>query len=128
MRIAIANDRDKQIAAHTGRCPRFLIYDVTEGKIEEERPRDNPMALNECGDHSHQHDHGHSHHSHDSLMATLADCQILLCRGMGPRLVADLAAVGIEGLICNEESAEEALRKLVAGELKVVKTSQCQHG
>lgn len=120
MKIAIASDDQVRVAAHTGRCRGFAIYEIAEGTACRLEYRPNTFtahALGQCaGGHAHDSAAGHSH-SHATLLDALADCQALVTRGAGPRLVTDLAARGIEVWACVVESAEEAARQFADGTL-----------
>ena len=55
---------------------------------------------------------------HDILFQAIHDCDVLLARGMGPRLADDLAARGIKPMVTNETDIARALDCLIKGELK----------
>lgn len=117
MRIAVASDDGTRVAAHTGRCGGFVIYDVSGAAVERVEYRTNwftTHARAACSD-----DHGGAEHasSHGPLLEALADCRALVTRGLGPRLVADLAAHGIGAYVCDTESADEAAALYARGQL-----------
>ncbi len=110
MRIAIASDDQQHIAAHTGRCGGFVIYEIIDGlakRIEFRANRFTHHAQGDCGAETHAHE-GKSGHSHTALLDALADCQALISRGMGPRLMTDLSRNGIEAAVCTEAEVERA--------------------
>lgn len=121
MRIAVASDDGVSIAGHFGRCAGFLVFDVENGDAKKFDYRLNNFGHHQHGHHEHGHDHDHSdeHHSHDGFISALADCQVVICRGMGRRAVADLAAKGIKPAITAENiSAQEAAKLYACGRLK----------
>jgi predicted Fe-Mo cluster-binding NifX family protein len=129
MRLAVASDNESDIAAHTGRCRGFVIYDVIEGepKRVEYRPNDSTAhARGECSGESHQHGHA-GHHSHGSLLEALSDCQALVTRGMGPRLVVDLNSQGIAPHVCDVEDVDQAARLFAKGQLTRVEGGGACH-
>ncbi len=134
MKIAIASDDGQQIAQHTGRCGCFVIYEIDAGQAvrrEERANRFTAHALGQCDESGPGHNGEHHHQSHDSLLDNLADCQVLVSRGMGPRLVVDLTSRGIRPFFCNVESVEEAAQQFAAGKLLPIEgaASCChQHG
>lgn len=132
MRIAVPSDDGVTIASHTGRTRGFIVFDLENGVATKREYRTNrytPHALGKCGEngmggsHPH-HDHGHSH---DTLLDALRDCEVLLAHGMGPRLVADLAARNIRVIFCEDQVAEDAVGKLAAGLLVSTGKSSCKH-
>ena len=117
MKIAVASDDGVNVALHTGRCRGFVIYEVAGQAATHTEYRANNFtthALGQCqGDHAH--DSGSSHHSHGPLVDALGDCTVLVTRGLGPRLIADLAVRGIEAYLCLVETAEEAAVQYARG-------------
>lgn len=138
MRIAVATDDGRMLAAHTGRCRGVVVFDVEGGaacRVEERINTFTAHARGECasghGDHRGAHAghdapaghaggaeaHATSHHSHDGLLGALADCRVLITRGMGPRLVADLSAHGIDPFVSLVEDVDEAASLFARGQL-----------
>lgn len=141
MRVAIAADNEQTIAAHTGRCQGFVIYDIDNAEAKKVEYRINNMTQHGQG-HAHGHGHGggqscgqHGHgagqsaHSHSGLLDALDDCQMLVACGMGPRLVQDLERRGIEVFFSMERDVEKAAEALAKGELQAnPRGSSCSHG
>jgi predicted Fe-Mo cluster-binding NifX family protein len=128
-RIAIASDDEHQLARHTGRCRGFVIFDIVDGVAARVGYRPNDFtghARGECHEH-HAHAAGQGHHSHDGLINALQDCCALLTRGMGPRLVNDLAAVGIEAFVCDATEVEGAAEAFARGDLAHGESAPCPH-
>ena len=130
MRIAVASDDGISIAGHFGRCAGFLVFDVENGDAKKSDYRLNSFGHHQHGQHEHEHghdhDHGEGHHSHDDFISALADCQAVICRGMGRRAVADLAANGIKPAITAENiSAQEAAKLYAQGGLQASTDSSC---
>ena len=119
MRIAVASDNGVDVAMHTGRCKGFVIYELADEaatRIEQRVNGFTAHATGQCqGEHSHE--PGAGHHSHGALVDALADCAALVTRGLGPRLVADLAARGIEGYMCPDQSSDYAAQLCEQGRL-----------
>jgi len=61
----------------------------------------------------HGHGHGHDHHFQEKL-AVMADCQVLLARGMGQPAYERLQAAGIEPLLVDEREIETAVQAYLA--------------
>ncbi|HNQ21632.1 MAG TPA: NifB/NifX family molybdenum-iron cluster-binding protein [Phycisphaerae bacterium] len=119
-RVAFASDDGTAIAAHTGRCACFVIYNVADGQAPRVESRANTFTTHAqegcAGPHAPGPPAGH--HSHASLLDALADCQVLVTRGLGPRLLADLGARGIDVCVCNADGVEDAARLFAAGQLR----------
>jgi predicted Fe-Mo cluster-binding NifX family protein len=83
-------------------------------------------ARGECdgtGQHADHHRHGHA-----DLLANIGDCQVLVSRGMGPRLVADLRDRGVRPFLCDAEDVEQAAQQFAAGQLQEIQGSAtCRH-
>jgi predicted Fe-Mo cluster-binding NifX family protein len=132
MRIAIPTDDKNHIAAHTGRCLGFAIFDVADGAIQEIEVRGNTME----GRHHHQHGEGEGHahggqeqhRSHHGLLDALSDCQLMIAHGMGPRLIEDLERRGIEVCFTRELDLHKAVEAYARGELSLNPLgSACNH-
>jgi predicted Fe-Mo cluster-binding NifX family protein len=139
MKVAVASADGTAVSQHFGQSRCFIVFDVTDGKITGREVRDNtftPHARGQCHGHGHghgaEHVHGHGHEGvrgHQAAARALADCQALLCRGMGGRAAADLEAGGIRPVVFVDDlSPEEAVAGLVAGTLKVASTFCRCHG
>jgi predicted Fe-Mo cluster-binding NifX family protein len=129
MRIAIASDDGAAVAAHTGRCRGFVIYDVNGPAAVHIEHRINASTAHARGECRGEHGTTTEHHSHGPLIDALSDCRVLVTRGLGPRLVADLAAQGIEAYVCNTEKADDAAQQYALGQLaRATGTGCCCHG
>ncbi len=111
MKLACATDDGRSIAAHFGHCDGFLVLEVEDGKVSHREVR---RAAGSCGDgkgehgHGERNCHGKTEHGHQDRMAMLADCEAVICLGMGPRAVAALESSGIRALILSEPMDPEA--------------------
>ncbi|TKJ36580.1 iron-molybdenum cofactor biosynthesis protein [candidate division LCP-89 bacterium B3_LCP] len=128
MRIAIPSDEGTNIAAHTGRAGGFVIYDIDNNQAARVEYRSNTFtahAKGECNGEENQKHHAHS--DHGELLDALHDCQVMIARGMGPRLVMDLARRNIEVVFCESDVADTAAQQYAAGELMNTGKSSCDH-
>lgn len=129
MKIAVASDDGKTIAAHLGRCRSFLIYQIENGEIKNKSKLENeftPHALGECHDETHGHTEGH-HHSHQPVLDALKDCQAVITGGMGWRFAEDLKARNIQPIMTVKRPADEAVEEYIKGKLKTSDVGFCQH-
>lgn len=124
MKIAVATDDFTTVTGHVGRCNGFLIFEVESGEVKSKEERENAFTHHKQSGGEHKHDHSHGH-GHSALAEGLKDCQKLICRGAGWRLVNDLNEIGVEVLLTKEELAEEAAIKLEKGELVVDENLKC---
>lgn len=130
MRIAIASDGGTHVAAHTGRCEGFVVFDVVNNQPQRLEYRENNFTAHaQGGCHtSDSHQPGASHHSHAPLLIALHDCEALLTGGLGPRLVADLAARGITAYVGASGTVEMAAQAFAAGRLRKATSADCCPG
>lgn len=129
MRIAVASDDGVDVAAHTGRCRGFVIFDTSGQEAMRAEYRSNDFTAHAQGKCTGAEGQTHVHHTHGPLLEALADCRVLVTRGLGPRLVADLAARGIEAYVCEAAQAAEAARQFAQGRLaKATGCGCCGHG
>jgi len=109
MRIAIPCDGEK-VAEHFGRCEKYAVFDVEDGKIlrkeivesPEHRPNFLPRFLAEKG------------------------VQKLICCGIGPKALGLFEEFGIEVIAGVEGKVGEVIEAHNAGKLKS-STSKCEH-
>jgi predicted Fe-Mo cluster-binding NifX family protein len=129
MKVAIASDDGQQIAQHTGRCGGFAIYDIDANRASFIEFRDNTFtahAHGECQDDHHGNHVAQTHHGHADLVQAIADCGALITRGLGPRLLADLAAAGIQVFVTDAERVADAAQAQAVGALIVATRSACR--
>jgi methionine-gamma-lyase len=117
MKVAVTCDDEQTVACHLGRAPLFLIYDVTDGKpvLKEQRLNQHAGHSQPC---SSTPNAAHVHHEHADVLAAVSDCAMVVARGMGRRLAADLEARGITPAILDRD-----VRPLEAAALAA--TGQC---
>lgn len=119
MKFAVASDDGVDVALHTGRCRKFVIYEVAGTAVRRAEVRTNGFtahAMGQCQGHQ-EHEPGAGPHSHGALIDALGDCSALVTRGLGPRLVAELMARGVEVYLCADQGADEAACLCAAGQL-----------
>jgi predicted Fe-Mo cluster-binding NifX family protein len=133
MKIGVITDDNETISAHFGRARYCAVFELVDGALVSRELRDKPGHA----DHEHDHDdheqghahghnhvhfhddspehlarghgHGHGHHFQEKL-AVIADCQVLLARGMGRSAYERLQAAGIEPLLVDEREIETAVQ------------------
>jgi predicted Fe-Mo cluster-binding NifX family protein len=139
MKIAIVSDDGHTISAHLGRAEYYVVVQVEDGSITDRQliRKGNFHAQRGeehgcCGHDQNSHDHaGHSHANHEqhglgehsedkhrSMFAPIADCQILIARGMGMGAQRGLQQVGIQPILTEIEGIDDALQAHLAGALE----------
>jgi predicted Fe-Mo cluster-binding NifX family protein len=127
MKVAVTCDNLKTVACHLGRAPLFLIYDVTDGKPELKEQRLNRHAGHSqpCSSSPNE---AHVHHDHSDVLSAVSDCKMVVARGMGRRIAADLEARGIKAVVLDRDLRPlEAAACAAAGQyLKVGGLCECE--
>lgn len=126
MKIAAVSNDGTTINAHFGKARSFVVLTVEDGRVvgQEMRQKD------QCS-------HGHHDHSHDTVqtvavgnapasvsadphvqaMAAIADCDVVLSRGMGRGMYANLQRAGIRTVLTDVPDVQEAVAAFLAGTL-----------
>ena len=127
MKIAVITDDGKQISQHFGRAPYYLVLTIEEGKVIEREMRDKmghgqfstqPPAETEQS--PNQQGHGMdsaSHNKHISMADTIADCQALICGGMGMGAYESMRRLNIQPLVTDLTDVKEAVQAFLDGKL-----------
>lgn len=139
MKIAAVTDDSRTISAHFGRARYYEVITVEEGKVTERETRSkaghHDFAQGEHGagggsqehDHEHEHTHGHgqghgwdagAQSRHQVMFAAIADCQVLLARGMGQGAYYGLMDAGIRPVVTTIDDIDEAVEAYVEGRLE----------
>lgn len=123
MRVAIASDDEKAIAEHFGRTRGFLVVELDNGAEQSREYRPNTFTGHARG----LEGAGHDVNRHGPILSALADCQVVISRGMGRRLYADLQQAGVEVFITEETDASRAVASYARGELVDRPELGCRH-
>ncbi len=124
MKIAAASDDGVKIGQHFGRAPFYVVLTVENGVVagREKRAKTghHTFAAHEPPKLSEGERHGFdagSESRHASMAESIADCQVLLAGGMGWGAYESLKGRGIDTVVTDVESIEEAVRLYVEGRL-----------
>jgi methionine-gamma-lyase len=127
MKVAVTCDDEQTVACHLGRAPLFLIYDVADGKpvLKEQRLNHHAGHSQLCSSSPNE---AHVHHDHADVLAAVSDCAVVVSRGMGRRIAADLEARGIQPAIIDRDVPPlEAATLAAAGQcLKAGGLCECE--
>ena len=116
MKIAVITDDEQTISQHFGRAGYYVILTIEDNKIVGRQ-----IASKSNHQHQDQHDPHHEgqHHNHDhgSMIEPIADCQVILVRGMGMGAHEALKARGIEPIITDIPEIDRAVAAYLAGNI-----------
>ena len=127
IRIAAVSDDGVTISEHFGRAPIYVVVSVDgDGRLSHET-RDklgHTRFTAEGGDAPRDADpRGHgfdpvAQNWHARMVAAIADCQVLLTRGMGAGAYESVQGAGIEPIVTDFENIDEAVEAYLAGGLR----------
>lgn len=135
MKIAVVTEDQRKVSGHFGRAPMYMVYTVEDGKIVNKEAVAKPshhhgghshgrvqqIGMVEEHEHEYGHDHEHSHtgpeadKKHAGMLAPIADCDVLISRGMGRGAWMSLEAAGIEPIITDIHDIEAAVQACIDG-------------
>ena len=104
MKIAVASQDRRHITGHTGRCRKFLIYQVANEKIFSKELLELPEELS-------------FHHSSPHDPHPLDDVAVVINGGMGQGLARRLANKGILSVITTRKDPDGAVIAYLTGRL-----------
>jgi predicted Fe-Mo cluster-binding NifX family protein len=124
MRIALITDDGKTISQHFGRAPYYLVVTVENGQIVKREVREKPghtefaSQPHEAGGHGQLHGMGPvSHDRHLRMSEAIADCEALLCGGMGMGAYQSLLKRGIKPVVTDIQDIDQAVMAYVEGKI-----------
>jgi len=124
MKIALITDDGKTISQHFGRAQYYLVVTIENGEIVNRELRSKLghahfMSQPHIEEQSGQ-PHGmdaSSHNKHLQMAEAIADCEVLLCRGMGMGAYESLKTRGIRPMVTDFAMIDEAVIAYANGEL-----------
>ncbi|MGC8827904.1 MAG: NifB/NifX family molybdenum-iron cluster-binding protein [Anaerolineae bacterium] len=127
MKIALVSDDGITISQHFGRAPYYVVVTVENGQIIGREVREKLGHAQFAGQHGHE-EHGHAggqghgfdraaQDRHSRMAAVIADCQVLIARGMGAGAYQSMQEAGIRPIITDIPTIDEAVRALIEGRL-----------
>jgi predicted Fe-Mo cluster-binding NifX family protein len=124
IKIAAITDDGKTISQHFGRAPYYLVATIENGQIAKREVR-NKLGHAHFASQPHPEEqpgqsHGMdavSHNKHLQMAEAIADCEALLCRGMGMGAYESMKAVGIRPVVTDIESIDEAFMAYMGGNI-----------
>ena len=95
-KIAVVTQDEQKVSAHFGMAPFYRVFSVDAGSITAAETREKPHHEHHPDHHNHDHEHHQGRDHHDDMFAPIADCQVLICGGMGSPAHAKAQAAGLE--------------------------------
>lgn len=124
MKIAVISDDEVTISQHFGRAPLYVVITVEEGKVVNKETRDKTGHHTFAAHHPdlapgerHGYDSG-SEVRHASMAEAIADCQVLLARGMGWGAYESMTSYNIEPVVTDVRGIDEAVQLYLDGKLE----------
>lgn len=119
MKIAVASDDGLSVSQHFGRARRFVVFQVADNVIVHEEDRAGIAVAGAEEDCEAQHVRPRAAFDYSAVIAALADCQAVLCRGMGWHAASQLVLGGINPLVFQGDvSPREAVQQYLCGTLQ----------
>jgi len=116
-KIAAVTEDGQTLSSHFGMAPEYLVFLVEGGRILSEEKRLKPHHQRHPDHHVAGHgDAGHGATSHADMFAPIADCQALLCGGMGSPAYQKALQAGLE-VVLAEGEIRPALQAYLEGRL-----------
>lgn len=124
MKIAAITDDGNTISQHFGRAPYYLVVTVEDGKITGRELREklghthfvNEPHPEEQPSQPHGMDQA-SHNKHLRMAQSIADCEALLCRGMGMGAYESMKQANIRPVVTDIANIDEAVMAYVEGRI-----------
>jgi len=126
MKIAAVSEDGVTISQHFGRAPFYVVLTIENGQIVARERRDKMGHAQFAGE-SHEAAHGEdprghgfdpaAQNRHARMAAAIADCQILLTRGMGAGAYESMKQAGIRPIVTDVAHIEAAALAAARGEL-----------
>jgi predicted Fe-Mo cluster-binding NifX family protein len=124
MKIAVITEDGKTISQHFGRAPYYLVATVENGQIVGRELRDKlghaQFAEEPHGPEAPGQPHGMDPASHDRhlrMAQAIADCEALLCRGMGMGAYESMKVAGIRPVVTDLTLIDEAVLAYSEGQI-----------
>ena len=123
MKIAVITDDERTISQHFGRAPYYVVVTVEDGKIVSRERRDklghahfaNEPHAEEAGQ---PHGFGpQAHNRHLQMAEAIADCEALLCGGMGQGAYDSMQARNIKPVVTDLRLIDEAALAYAQGKI-----------
>ncbi len=113
MKVCFPTDDGQVLSRHFGQALNFKVFVLENGQVESFELR--PKAHHSHGEHGEEQAQGI--HPGQLMFEAIADCQVLICGGMGAPAYNRAIAAGMEVFLTPETSIETALKVFLEGKL-----------
>jgi len=127
MKIAAVSEDGVTISQHFGRAPFYVVVTVEGGKIIAREKRDK-MGHDQFSGETHEEAHGEdprghgfdpaAQNRHARMAAAIADCEVLLARGMGAGAYESMKQANIRPVVTDMVNIDDAVQAYLAGSLE----------
>lgn len=129
MKIALVTDNGEIISQHFGRARFYMVVTVENGQIVNRELREK-LGHNHFHNQEHEGHHngqhaeaGHgsdpaSHDRHASMAQAIADCEVLICGGMGAGAYESMRRLNIKPVVTELRDIDQAVMAYLAGSLQ----------
>ena len=123
MKIAVITDDERTISQHFGRAAYYMVVTLEAGQIVSRERRDKLGHAHFAGaPHAEESGHPHgfgpeAHNRHLQMADAIADCEALLCGGMGRGAYESMLARHMLGVVTDLALIDEAAVAYARGEL-----------
>lgn len=125
MKIALITDDGQTISQHFGRAAHYLVVNIENSQEVQREMRDklghNHFASQEQGEHGHNQPHGFdpaSHNRHTSMAQAIADCEAIICGGMGAGAYESMRQLNIKPVVTDLRKIDDAIQAYLTGRLQ----------
>ncbi len=132
MKVAVVTNDGDFVSQHFGRSRYYKIYTIEDNAIKGAELRERGtghFAQQQSGAQTHNHStqddpqgrHGYGEEARDkhaTMAAEIGDCQVLIAGGMGSGAYEHFKAAGLEVILTDYASIEEAVTALVEGKIR----------
>ncbi len=125
MKIALITDDGKSISQHFGRAPYYLVVTIENGQVVQRETRNkmghSHFSSQESGEHKANERHGFdpaSQSRHVSMAQAIADCEAIICGGMGAGAYESMRQLHIRPVVTELRDIDEAIQAYVTGTLQ----------
>ena len=123
MKIAVVTDDERTLSQHFGRALYYVVVTVEDGRIVNRERRDK-LSHAHLAHEPHAEEPGQphgfgpqAHNRHLQMTETIADCESLLCGGMGRGAYESLKARGIRPVVTDIVLIDEAVMAYAQGQI-----------
>jgi predicted Fe-Mo cluster-binding NifX family protein len=114
--IAFVTDDGSTISSHFGRALYYEMITLQDGKVTD-RKRVSKAGHHSFGSEAHGEQGHHDDHKHATMTAPIAGVAVLVARGMGMGAQQHLVASGIQPILTDLHTIDEAVEHYIAGTL-----------